>query len=105
MQVVFTKGKPSPLGYSAPMLVDNICHSAPRQNKSAVLTAVLCLGIEIVHVTEMPLALLMRRGLHGACSSGLVRSKAECSSEEADLAVRTLLDILLQSRVCQASQV
>lgn len=38
-------------------------------------------------------------------SSGLVRSKAECSSEEADLAVRTLLDILLQSRVCQASQV
>ena len=45
------------------------------------------------------------RGLNDARSSGLVRSKAECSSEEADLAVRTLLDILLQSRVCQASQV
>ena len=43
--------------------------------------------------------------LHGARSSGLVRSKAECTSEEADLAVRTLLDILLQSHACQASQV
>ena len=37
-------------------------------------------------------------------SSGLVRSKAECTSEEANGAVRTLLDILLQSRFCQASQ-
>ncbi len=38
-------------------------------------------------------------------SSGLVRSKAECTREEANGAVRTLLDILLQSTFCQASQV
>ncbi len=34
-----------------------------------------------------------------------MRSKAECTREEANGAVRTLLDILLQSTFCQASQV